>query len=232
MTETQTAEGPPASGLPCLNSNNSDNALASQWNLLSGSDRKVAFCLWGEIIALVEQFGIERLGFLTLTFADHVVEVQEASRRSNNLNRRVLKARYKRIVASPVAQLNVEMGDWVHSLAPRQVISHMTFAWEASIWSAQRCYEKFMKREMWGVSYFYALVQNPSRNGFHVHALWCDCKNKSRREIWQTWFERYGRCPDRAGEQPGRCGGLLRQVCGKGGFLVECETARPAPSGL
>ena len=43
------------------------------------------------------------------------------------------------------AQLHVDMGDWVHSLAPWQVISHMTFAWEASVWSAQRCYEKFMR---------------------------------------------------------------------------------------
>jgi hypothetical protein len=44
-----------------------------------------------------------------------------------------------------------------------------------------------------GVSYFYALEQNPGRDGFHVHALWCDCKSKSRRAIWQTWFNRYGR---------------------------------------
>src|SRR5208282_1463406 len=66
-----------------------------------------------------------------------------------------------------VAQMNVEMGDWVHGLAPWQVISHMTFAWEASIWSAQRCYEKFMRTEMRGVSYFYALEQNPGRDGYH-----------------------------------------------------------------
>ena len=97
-------EAPPASGLPCLNSNNSDDAAASPWNLLTGSHRKVAFCLQGEIMALVEQFGIERLGFLTLTFADHLVEIREASRRFNNLNRRVLKARYKRIVAVPERQ--------------------------------------------------------------------------------------------------------------------------------
>jgi hypothetical protein len=69
----------------------------------------------------------------------------------------------------------------------------MTFAWEASIWSAQRCYEKFMKRELWGVDYFYALGQNSSRDGYHVHALWCDCQNKSRPEIWREWFHRYGR---------------------------------------
>jgi hypothetical protein len=91
------------------------------------------------------------------------------------------------------AALHIQMGDWVHGLAPWQVISHMTFAWEASIWSAQRCYEKFMKKELWGVSYFYALEQNPSRDGYHVHALWCDCQSKSRREIWREWFHRYGR---------------------------------------
>ena len=72
-------------------------------------------------------------------------------------------------------------------------ISHMTFAWEASIDSAQRCYEKFMRKEMRGVSYFYALEQNPNRDGYHVRALWCDCLNKSRRDVWQAWFKRYGR---------------------------------------
>jgi hypothetical protein len=91
------------------------------------------------------------------------------------------------------AQLNVEMGDWVHSLAPWQVISHLTFAWEASFDSGRRCYEKFMRTEMRGVSYFYALEQNPGRDGCHAHALWCDCKNMRRTEIWDKWFHRYGR---------------------------------------
>jgi len=26
-----------------------------------------------------------------------------------------------------------------------------------------------------------------------VHALWCDCKNMRRTEIWDKWFHRYGR---------------------------------------
>jgi hypothetical protein len=56
-----------------------------------------------------------------------------------------------------------------------------------------RCYLKFMKREMWGVSHFYALEENPGRDGYHVHALWCDCLNKSRRDLWQKWFAQYGR---------------------------------------
>jgi len=43
------------------------------------------------------------------------------------------------------------------------------------------------------VSYFYALEQNPGRDGCHAHALWCDCKNRRRTEIWEKWFHRYGR---------------------------------------
>jgi hypothetical protein len=91
------------------------------------------------------------------------------------------------------AELAVAMGDWVHSLAPWQVISHLTFEWEASIWSAQRCYEKFMRTEMRGVSYFYALEPNPGRDGYHAHSLWMDCLNMRRTEIWDKWFHRYGR---------------------------------------
>jgi hypothetical protein len=40
------------------------------------------------------------------------------------------------------------MGDWVHGLAPWQVISHLTFSWEASFDSARRCYEKFMRTDI------------------------------------------------------------------------------------
>lgn len=64
------------------------------------------------------------------------------------------------------AELAVEMGDWVYGLAPWQVIGHLTFAWEASVWSAERCHLKFMKREMRGVSHFYALEQNPGQTVF------------------------------------------------------------------
>jgi hypothetical protein len=91
------------------------------------------------------------------------------------------------------AELAVAMGDWVHSLAPWQVISHMTFQWAASVWSAQRCYEKFMRTELRGVSYFYAIEENPGRDGHHIHALWVDCLNRRRKDIWREWFDRYGR---------------------------------------
>ena len=69
----------------------------------------------------------------------------------------------------------------------------MTFKWEASQDSVRRCYEKFMRAELPWVSYFYAIEQNPSRDGHHVHAIWCDCEHSKRRDIWRDWFAQYGR---------------------------------------
>ena len=53
---------------------------------------------------LAKEFGIERLGFLTLTFADPVLELKEANRRFNSLNTHILKARYCRAVVVPERQ--------------------------------------------------------------------------------------------------------------------------------
>jgi hypothetical protein len=44
--------------------------------------------------AAVEAWGLERTGFLTLTFADHVVDPVEAQRRMNSLTTHVLRPRY------------------------------------------------------------------------------------------------------------------------------------------
>ena len=92
-----------------------------------------------------------------------------------------------------VAAETLEMASWVHSLAPWSVIAHHTFVWSASIWSAQKSFERFMHRTIPDVSYFYAVEQNPSRDGHHVHALWADCDEVFRRDVWSKWFDRYGR---------------------------------------
>jgi hypothetical protein len=104
-----------------------------------------------------------------------------------------------------------EMGAWVGGLAEWQVISHLTFRWEASIWAAQRAYEKFMRKELWGVSYFYALEANPARDGFHAHSLWVGCGGTNRRETWRKWFDRYGR----ARIEPVRDQGDVTSYCAK-----------------
>jgi len=82
---------------------------------------------------------------------------------------------------------------WVIRLANWKVIAHHTFTWEAKLFSAKRSYELFMNRECPEVSYFYAVEQNPSRDGHHVHALWSGCEAVHRSGIWKRWKKRYGR---------------------------------------
>ncbi len=88
-----------------------------------------------------------------------------------------------------------QMADWVNWLAAPegwQVIAHLTFPWESSLDSTRRCYERFMQRKLCRVSYFYAVEENPSRDGHHVHALWGDAKNVYRKEVWASWFTQFG----------------------------------------
>jgi hypothetical protein len=73
-------------------------------NVLTGGHKRSAFVLAYEIMALAREFGIERLGFFTLTFADLVLDLGEANRRFNSLNTHVLKGRYKRAVVVPERQ--------------------------------------------------------------------------------------------------------------------------------
>jgi len=79
---------------------NSDGEVPlPRFNQLKGSHKRTAEALAVEIQWMAKQFGIERLGFLTLTFADHVIVNAEANRRLGNLARRILKERYKRCIA-------------------------------------------------------------------------------------------------------------------------------------
>ena len=90
--------------LPCLSSNNSNEDPPDRVNLLTGGHKRSAFVLAYEIMALAREFGIERLGFFTLTFADLVLDLKEANRRFNSLNTGVLKGRYSRAVVVPERQ--------------------------------------------------------------------------------------------------------------------------------
>lgn len=55
----------------------------------------MAYVLAHEILWLAMIYGVERLGFLTLTFADNVREWREAQRRFNSLLSHVLRKRYR-----------------------------------------------------------------------------------------------------------------------------------------
>lgn len=88
------ARTPPggASALPCLNSNNCTKPIPP-------GAKRTAFALAENVRLLAERFGLERLGFLTLTFRDHVTDIREAQRRFHSLRTHVLAERYPASIA-------------------------------------------------------------------------------------------------------------------------------------
>ena len=96
MRRAQRARQPP----PCLKSNNStDPAPVPALHRLTGGHMRTAFALEENVKLLAEKFGIKRLGFLTLSFADLVRSIREAQRRFNGLRTHVLKDRYTASIA-------------------------------------------------------------------------------------------------------------------------------------
>jgi hypothetical protein len=91
------------------------------------------------------------------------------------------------------ALLVATTSDWVGSLALWQVIAHLTFEWECSLDAARRGFERWMAKEMKGVSYFYSIEKNPGRPGYHVHALFFRPLEIHRKAAWASWFGRFGR---------------------------------------
>jgi hypothetical protein len=84
----------PASALPCLNTNNCNEVKKDSSQALSSAHRKTAYALKLNVLWLIEQYGLERIGFLTLTFKRHVVAYKDAQRALHSLMTGVLKGRY------------------------------------------------------------------------------------------------------------------------------------------
>ena len=93
----------PATGevlsLPCRSLETTQPGMAKDRGLttpagLAGPHRKVASALSWNVAHVCQKYGIDRVGFLTLTFADHVLCAREASRRFNSLASHVLTKRY------------------------------------------------------------------------------------------------------------------------------------------
>lgn len=80
--------------LPCLNSNNCTEGEGQDHQKLQGNHRKTAFALAFNVRELCRKHGVERVGFLTLTFADHVICPKAAQRRFHSLKTHVLDVRY------------------------------------------------------------------------------------------------------------------------------------------
>lgn len=78
--------------LPCLNSNNTIENLENQISLLTPYHRKQAYSLKENCSKFIQMFGIERVGFLTLTFPDNVVDNKEAYKRFNSFRTNFLSS--------------------------------------------------------------------------------------------------------------------------------------------
>lgn len=81
-------------GLPCLNSDISIEKLP-EGGVLTTQHRRTAHVLAQSVQQLSSRFGLECLGFLTLTFAQHILCPKEAQRRLNSLLSNVIKKRYR-----------------------------------------------------------------------------------------------------------------------------------------
>jgi len=88
--------------LPCLSSNNCTEGGEKQpdkkESLLCGNHKRTAIALSENIQYLAEQHGVEKLGFLTLTFADKVTSLVEAQKRYRSLRTHVLQPRYGEVI--------------------------------------------------------------------------------------------------------------------------------------
>lgn len=128
----------------------------------------------------------------------------------------------------------MEMERWVSDLAPWEVIAHLTFRWEAGLMSAAKAFERFMGRDLDDVSYFYAVEQNPSRDGHHVHALWAHAVGVQRSRAWRKWFDRFGRAriePVRSHEDVSNyCAKYVAKECAWWNVKLSPATLRGTPS--
>lgn len=98
-TDQQQQDAATSAALPCLSSNNSitdaqESPENAGLNAISTQHKKSASALAWNVEFLAEKYGLERLGFLTLTFAQDIKDPKEAQRRFNSLTTNILRLRY------------------------------------------------------------------------------------------------------------------------------------------
>src|SRR5450432_2462975 len=86
--------GRAAAALPCPNTINCNEGLKAECQKLSPAHRRTAHALERNCWLLIEKYGLERIGFLTLTFALHILSYKQAQKYLHSLMTGVLKKRY------------------------------------------------------------------------------------------------------------------------------------------
>jgi hypothetical protein len=80
------------------NSNGGDGTGEPKPLEFPASAKRTAYALQVNVAAMCERHGIEKIGFLTLTFAEHILDPKEAQRRLNSLTTGVLRPRYGQVI--------------------------------------------------------------------------------------------------------------------------------------
>jgi hypothetical protein len=65
---------------------------------LTGGSGRMPYVVEVEARALEREVGVERLGFLTLTFAEHITDIKEAQRRFRSLRTHIVSQRYGKCI--------------------------------------------------------------------------------------------------------------------------------------
>lgn len=103
--QSVTGEGGDGVPLPCQNSHKCNGTQGEQESKpletpveLTPSARRTALALQLNVAGMIERHGVERVGFLTLTFAEHITCPKRAQRRLHSLRTGVLKKRYGEVI--------------------------------------------------------------------------------------------------------------------------------------
>jgi hypothetical protein len=83
-----------SAALPCLNTNNCNEGKKESLSHLSAGHRKTAYALKVNVLLMIEKHGLEKIGFLTLTFSRHVVAYKVAQKALHSLMTGVIRSRY------------------------------------------------------------------------------------------------------------------------------------------
>ena len=102
--------------------------------------------------------------------------------------------------------------NWLEEIAPWSTKLDMTFEWNCDEFRAKRIFTNWMSSILPGSTYVYSIERDPlqhkvanTRQGLnqacHVHAIsdtnWAvlrEKKNQTRKDVWENWFNRFGRC--------------------------------------
>lgn len=123
--------------------------------------------------------------------------------------------------------------EWVKSLAPWDTFGTGTFPPTSvrrggfdflqghSEPAVCRCFERWIKKEVPGVHYFFGIDPNPGRDGHHVHYLLALGDRKRRTELFDSWFERYS--VERDGKKVGARNSVLpiESIGGVSGYCAK-----------